>query len=70
MAKLDGLLDAKELAQVFGVRRATIYQWAKRGLLPCVKVGGVVRFRASELEKVLINEKREAAGQGKRGQVI
>jgi len=70
MSKLDELFDAKQVAEAFGVRRATIYQWARRGLLPCVKVSGVVRFRASELERVLSSEKPHAAAHGKGRQLV
>jgi predicted DNA-binding transcriptional regulator AlpA len=40
-----GLLTAKELAIIIGgVSRSTIFRWASKGILPCVRIGGMVRF--------------------------
>lgn len=52
MDNQEKLLSAGEVALVFGVTTATIYRWNKRGLLPCVRVGRLVRFRRRDVERV------------------
>jgi len=44
------LLDADQVAKMFRVKPVTIYAWARRGILPCVRLhGNVVRFDAAEV---------------------
>lgn len=38
------LWDAKDAARYLRVSRSWIYQRAESGLLPCLRVGGLVRF--------------------------
>ncbi len=38
------LLTAAEAAEILTVREATVYDMARRGDLPCVKIGRLVRF--------------------------
>ena len=40
----DGLWDANDAAHYLKVSRSWIYQRAESGLLPCLRVGGLVRF--------------------------
>ena len=44
------LLDATEVASIFGVPKSTIYEHARTGLLPSVRLGRRVRFREADLE--------------------
>jgi len=37
-------LEAKELASVFGVTEALIYKQARNGIIPCFRIGTLVRF--------------------------
>jgi excisionase family DNA binding protein len=46
----EPLLTAREVARFFQVAPKTVYQWAALGQLPCVRVGGVVRFRRGDIE--------------------
>ena len=47
------LLTAAEVAETFRVSKATITRWHKAGTLRGVKVGGVLRFRRADVERLL-----------------
>ena len=40
-----GLLTATQVAEYLGVHRKTIYAWIRTRGLPCVRLGGCLRFR-------------------------
>jgi len=41
------LWTAAEVAAALSVARSTVYAWAEIGLLPCVRIGGTLRFDPS-----------------------
>ncbi len=43
------LLTAAEVAKLMRVSKGTIYRWVKRGRIPFVKIGDMIRFDASSL---------------------
>ena len=47
------LLTVKDMATQLQVKDKTIYAWASHGKIPCVKVNGVIRFDAREIEQWL-----------------
>jgi putative molybdopterin biosynthesis protein len=46
-------LTVQETAHLLRVSAWTVYQLARRGLLPCVRVGRQLRIRADRLDSVL-----------------
>ena len=54
------LIAPEELAAGMRVARVTVYQWVRRGVIPCLKIEGVVRFDPEEINQWLKN-KRQAA---------
>jgi hypothetical protein len=50
---LDGLMTAREIAGIPQMRVSTVQGYARRGLLPSVKVGGHRRFIRSEVERAI-----------------
>ena len=50
---LDELMTAREVAALLQMRLSTVEDYARRGLLPSVKVGRHRRFIRSQLEGVL-----------------
>ncbi len=40
----DGLWDANDVARYLKVSRSWVYQRAEAGLLPCIRIGGLLRF--------------------------
>lgn len=49
----EELLTGQEVAKLFRVHLSTVLRWAKAGDLPAVKVGGVVRFRRSDIDRLV-----------------
>jgi excisionase family DNA binding protein len=43
------LISPEELADGIGVARVTVYQWVRRGVIPYLKIEGVVRFDPEEI---------------------
>ena len=46
----EPLLNARQLADLLGFSPATIQDWSEAGRIPGFRVGGRLRFRASEVE--------------------
>ena len=53
----DGYIDKHEAAKILGASIATIERWTASGEIPSHKIGGLRRYRASEL----LNRKGGAA---------
>ncbi len=51
-----GLLTPVQVADLLQVSRDWVYDNAKAGTLPCVKLGKTVRFRPADLEKYLAGD--------------
>ncbi len=54
------LLTPQELADELGVKISTVYHWSHIGYIPIVKLGNLLRFRRSSVEKWI--EKKEKKG--------
>ena len=50
---LDELMTAREVAEMLRIRVSTVEDYARRGLLPSVKLGRHRRFIRSELEQAI-----------------
>jgi excisionase family DNA binding protein len=57
---LAPLLDAQALCALLLVSRDTVYRLVERGELPCLKIGGQLRFRRDDVEDY-VNRCRDAA---------
>ncbi len=51
----DMLLTTGQVKQVLGVSDPTLYRWRKLHLIPCFKVGGVFKYKSSEIINFLKN---------------
>jgi excisionase family DNA binding protein len=59
----DRLLKVDEAAAMLGLKPATLYQWAYRRRIPVVKLmGHALRFRESDLQKLIAEGTRRALG--------
>ena len=57
----DHLLDVAEAATLLGLRSPrTLYKWAYAGRIPSVKIGRLVRFRRSDVERLIAKGERPA----------
>ena len=54
------LIAPEELAAGMRVARVTVYQWVRRGVIPCLKLEGVVRFDPQEVQAWLESKRRAA----------
>ena len=45
------LMTVSDVAQFLGMHEKTVYHWAGRGRLPCVRVGSRLRFDPRELDR-------------------
>ena len=52
----DRHISRKQVAEMFDVDESTVWRWDKIGYTHPVKVGGKVRYRLSELQKLLKHE--------------
>ena len=52
-----GLMGSAEVAKYLGMTERTIYLWAQQKKLPAFKVGSVWRFRRSDLDRWLENNR-------------
>jgi excisionase family DNA binding protein len=50
---LEELLSPKELSKLLKVSKPYPYIMVKRGLLPCYKLGGLIRFKREDIEAYL-----------------
>lgn len=51
----DRLLSTKEMEVLFDISSPTLYRWRKVKLIPCYKIGGVFKYKVSDVLKY-INE--------------
>jgi excisionase family DNA binding protein len=57
----DRLFDVAEAAAMLGLKSArTLYKWAYAGRIPSVRIGRLLRFRRSDLERLIANGERPA----------
>src|SRR5437773_1039943 len=60
-SKPERLLDVREAAEMLGLKSPrTLYKWAYAGRVPSVKIGRLLRFRLSELERLIAAGERGA----------
>lgn len=52
-------LTAKQVAEYLQVKPLTIYQWAREGKIPSIKIGRVWRFKKEAIDTFLGDQLRE-----------
>jgi len=57
---MNKLLSPGEICQALGIEKSTLYSWTSKGLIPFVKVNGLLRFRESEILRWLKSKERGA----------
>lgn len=54
----DQLMRPIEAAQMLGISRGTLYNWAYQRRIPTVKIGHTLRFSRHDLERYIAQHKR------------
>ncbi len=54
----ERLMSAEETAHYLGVKRGTLYVWARSGRIPSVKIGTRLLFDVRDLEELIERQKR------------
>ena len=54
-------LTVKEVAHIINVKPKTIYQWAKLGQIPCIKLNGCLRFDLDDINEWISSCKKEVS---------
>lgn len=63
MTASDSLLNTADVARILSVSPRTVQLWAKQGILPCFRVGAVVRFDPEDVRRFVEEKKtRRRAG--------
>lgn len=56
----ETLLNVQEVAEFLRVNATTVYTWARQGQLPAIKIGRRWRFRQSDLEMWLDQNRQDS----------
>lgn len=49
------LLTAKQVADILNCKPSSVYAWAKNGIIPAYKIGGLIRFDETEISNYIKN---------------
>lgn len=60
--KSEPFITVAEIARLLGVPRSFIYERTARGDIPCYRVGRLLRFRVSEVERWLTESASKQGG--------
>jgi excisionase family DNA binding protein len=55
---VDSLLTVEQVAAILGVRKSWVYERTRHGEIPCVKLGGLLRFDPKDLPRWVEAHKR------------
>jgi len=58
----SGILTIKEVAEYLKVTERTIYRLAAAKKIPAFKVGGIWRFRATDIDGWIADQSKKAGG--------
>jgi len=55
---MERLLSAEETARYLGIKKGTLYVWARSGKIPSVKIGTRLLFDVRDLDELIERQKR------------
>ena len=61
----EPLLDAKQVAELIGMRVDYVYELTRRGRIPVIRFGRTYRYRREAIERWLIEQERGTIVAGK-----
>ncbi len=62
---INKLLTVEDVAAMISCGPSTIYEWAKSGRIPSLKLNGLVRFVPEEVQEWILNKRQSAPDPGK-----
>jgi excisionase family DNA binding protein len=62
MTTLPQLIDGKPVAEALNLKLTALYDYARRGLIPCVRIGRHVRFRPEDIAEFIANGGKALSG--------
>jgi len=65
-----GYLNVGEVSRYLGVKRSTIYQWAKEGKIPHYELHKMKRFKKEEIDAWMESQRGNGTGIDKRGKRV
>lgn len=51
--KEEKLFTSNEACQILRCSKPTLHRWKKEGIIPCVRIGTNIRYRESDIQKIL-----------------
>lgn len=54
----ENLMDSLDVMQLLRICRGTLYNWRKKGIIACSKVGGRIYFEVSDVYQMLKEKKQ------------
>ena len=57
---MEKLLTVNDMCDLLRVKKPLVYKWVHYGFVPYIKIGGILRFKESQIEKWI--KKRERNG--------
>lgn len=58
-AEADALITDKDARALFGVTASTLWRWRKRGYIEGIPVGGRIKYRKADCQRILKQAQRE-----------
>lgn len=52
------LITPRETAKMLSVSERTLFSWSRKGILPCVRVGRIVRYDLQDVENCVKKNRR------------
>lgn len=50
---MDNLFDVREVSDILGIKKSTVYDWVHRKKINFVKVGRLVKFKPQVIENFI-----------------
>lgn len=57
-SKSEFYYTSEQVSNIFSVDKTTLWRWSKRNYLVPIKVGGLLRYRKSDVERILNHGKK------------
>ncbi|MGD0624825.1 MAG: helix-turn-helix domain-containing protein [Thermodesulfobacteriota bacterium] len=63
-------LNLDEISQYLNIKKSTVYSWAESGVIPCFKIGRLLRFKLDEVDHWIEDHRREGQDANRKAKEI